>query len=45
MLIMFFFIYDKKKLKIDNENEIDSEKVIGDDEIVIVKVVPSLVIG
>ena len=39
------FFTRKKKLKVDNENEFINEKVIGDDEIVIVKVVPSLVIG
>ena len=39
------FSSQQEKLKIDNENEIVSEKVIGDDEIVIVNVVSSLVIG
>ena len=41
---MILFLQEKK-LKVDNENELVNEKVIGDDEIVIVKVVPSLVFG
>ena len=38
------FFHNKEKLIVDKENEIISEKVIEDDEIIIVKVVPSLVI-
>ena len=45
MLIMFLFFTTTTKLKIDNENESISETVIGDDEIEVVKVVPSLIIG
>ena len=42
---MILFFHNKKKLKVDNENESTNKKVIGNDKIVIVKVVPSLVIG
>ena len=35
----------KQKLKVDNENKSIIEKVIGEDEIKIVKIVPSLIIG
>jgi len=39
------FFHNKKKLKVDNENKSIIEKVIGEDEIKIVKIVPSLIIG
>ena len=42
-MIMYLFI--QKKLKIDNVDEYICGKVIGDDEIEVVKVVLSLVIG
>ena len=38
MRIMILFFTTTKKLKVDNENESITEKVIGDDEIVIIKV-------
>ena len=37
--------YNKKKLKIDKLDEYIYEKKLGDDDIEVVKVVPSLVIG
>ena len=45
LMLIFFFNTARKKLKIDNENEIISEKIIGDVESKIVKIVPSHVIG
>ena len=42
---MFLFFTTTTKLKIDNENESISETLIGDDEIEVVKAVPSLMIG
>ena len=39
------FFHNKKNLKVDNENESITEKVMGEDEIKIVKVIPLLIIG